>query len=90
MDTGCNIKNEVLEIHHTDMTDVWYKLKQARQTKLTDKSFDMSAKMGQIWDEIRDDQIKFLNDWICSNTQLSYQQEELWDIIGIKPYTLES
>ena len=46
--------------------------------------------MTSVWSDLKPEQYKFLSNWICNNTSMYYEESELWDIIGIKPYTLEA
>ena len=46
--------------------------------------------MTDVWKELTDEQFSYLNDFICNNTHLYYEEQELWDIIGITPYSLKS
>ena len=46
--------------------------------------------MGQVWDNLNEAQMKRLEDFICGHTKMHYEEVELWDIIGIDPYTLNA
>ena len=49
-----------------------------------------SINMKDVWKTMNKKQFKFVNDYICSNTHMSYNEDALWDIIGIKPYSIKA
>ena len=46
--------------------------------------------MTDVWKELRDEQFQYLNDFICGNTKMYYEESALYDYIGIIPYTVNS
>ena len=50
------------------------------------KGFDMT----DVWNDLTPGQHKYLNDFICGQTTMFYEESELWDIIGITPYTIDA
>ena len=46
--------------------------------------------MTDVWSSMSTQQLRYVNDFICSNSKMYYEESALWDVIGIKPYTIES
>lgn len=49
-----------------------------------------SINMKDVWAKLNTEQFKFVNNHICSNTGFSYNEDALWDVIGIKPYSIKA
>ena len=46
--------------------------------------------MTDVWTDLSAPQHAYLNAFICTQTSMYYEETELWDIIGVVPYTVES
>lgn len=46
--------------------------------------------LADVWASMSDQQLKFVNDFICDNTRMSYEETTLWDLIGEDIYQTRS
>lgn len=65
-------------------------LKDAKMNLYSPETYKNGIDMTLVWSNLKAKEYQFLSDWICNNTLMYYEESELWDIIGIKPYTLEA
>jgi len=50
------------------MSDIWAKLGEMREANPDKKSLDMN----KVWKGLKMDQLEMINEFICSNTHMSY------------------
>ena len=65
-----------------DMSNIWANY---NQDKGTDR-----LNLSKLWDTMTPDQFNYVNNFICGNTRMSYEESALWDIIGISPFNIKA